>query len=467
MKLFNQSLHVLNVGLPTFLESLKDQSSPVMGLDWTPPNSQGAELIEHVQHLDQAAIEAANRTAFERINQAEPNLVDVVYAHEVLDLPDYTIGHAGPPLEWAQMCGPLQGAVLGAIVYEGWADSLEQAERLVGQGKIRFVSNHSMNCVAPMTGMITRSMPLWQVRNQAFGNLAYAPFNEGLGKVMRFGANGPEVIERLRWLADVLAPAMKAMLKVSGPISLKVLMSKALVMGDEMHQRNAGATAQFVRDTMKYLVAAVTEPDKLQAVVEFITGNDQFFLNLAMVAGKAIMDPVNGIEHSTIVTAMSRNGTDFGIQVSGLGHIWYTAPVNQPQGLYFPGYSADDANPDIGDSAIVETIGLGGFAMATAPAVVRFVGAKSVADAIVYSKSMYEITYGKSPHFILPALDFSGAATGIDIRQVVATGIEPVINTGMAHKQAGIGQVGAGIVTAPYHCFYKALLAFYDTERRL
>ena len=461
--LFKQKLSVGNLGIETFKTTLVSQSTKVIHIDWRPPAGGDLKLIKALELLNDPRIEQANTKAFEIVNKAEPTLIGVKYAYEVVPkLDKYTIGHAGPPLKWADMCGPLQGAVLGGIVYEGLANNLEDAEKLVKNNKIKFVSNHSIGCVGPMTGIITYSMPLWEVKNTTFGNVAYCTFNEGLGKVMRFGANGPEVIERLKWLEKSLAPAMKKAIQLSGPISMKVMIAKALAMGDEMHQRNAGATALFVKEIINYLVQVVTSQDDLKKIVSFITSNDQFFLNLAMASGKAIMDPAKNIPFSTVVTTMSRNGTNFGIKISALGETWFEAPVNHPRGLYFPGYTEADANPDIGDSAIVETFGIGGFAMGSSPAVVRFVGASSVSEAVAYSREMQEITIGLSPSFVIPNMDFVGVATAIDIRKVVSLGILPVINTGMAHKKPGIGQVGAGIVKAPLNCFTKGLIAFED-----
>ena len=379
-------------------------------------------------------------------------------------LDDHTIGHAGPPIAWEDMCGPMKGAVMGAAVYEGMASSLEEAAEMAAAGKFRFVSNHSMGCVGPMTGMITRSMPLWVVKNKTYGNLSYTTFNEGIGKVMRFGANGPDVIRRLKWLETTLGPAMHRALQVSGPISLKVIITKALCMGDEMHQRNTAASSLFVREIMPSLTKAAASREELEEITSFLSGHDQFFLNLAMAAGKATMDPVRGIEHSSVVTAMSRNGTNFGIQVSALGDQWFEAPSCLPQGLYFPGYSEKDACLDMGDSAICETFGIGGFAMAASPAVVRFVGAGSVREAENYSRKMQEITVGENDTYLIPNMDYIGTGTGIDIRKVLETGILPVINTGMAHKEPGIGQVGAGIARPPMECFEKALYAFAEKE---
>lgn len=408
-------------------------------------------------------IEKANQEAFEKLNTAQPVLIDIKFAHEVFpNFDKNTILHAGPPLQWSEMCGPLRGSIIGVLRYEGLAKTESEANALVESGDIRFYPNHNFNAVGPMTGMTSYSMPLYVVKNETYGNVAYCTINEGLGKVMRFGANNDEVLQRLKWLEQEFAPALKNAIHAAGGINLKVVIAQALTMGDEMHQRNVAASALFVRKIMPFLTQVTKETDTLTRITKFITGNDQFFLNLAMAAGKATMDPVRDIPGSTVVSAMSRNGTNFGIRVSGLGDQWFEAPVNQPEGLYFPGYSEADANPDIGDSAIVETFGIGGMAMATAPAVVQFVGAGSVAVAVNYTREMGEITVGKSPHYILPAMNFEGTPTAIDIRKVVETGILPVINTGIAHKEPGVGQVGAGIVTPPMQCFEHALIAFSE-----
>ena len=408
-------------------------------------------------------IEEANREAVRRMDAGDPEWTGMVYAKDVLpDMDRYTIGHAGPPLRWEDMCGPLKGAVVGAIRYEGLAQTEEEAVALVEGGKIKFRPNHNVNCVGPMTGMITWSMPLFEITNRAFGNVAYCTVNEGLGKVMRFGANDDSVLARLRWLETALAPALQRAIEVHGPFHMKVLMSKALAMGDEMHQRNIAGSSLFVREIMPTLTRVVEDREELSRIADFISGNDQFFLNLVMASCKSVCDTVKNIPYCTVVTAMSRNGTNFGIKVSALGERWFESPVLMPEGLFFPGYGPEDANPDIGDSAITETYGIGGFAMGSAPAVVRFVGADSVQAAIRYTNDMYEITAGMNTQLTMPTLDFQGVPMGIDIRKVVETGITPVINTGMAHKKPGIGQVGAGIVRAPMDCFTKALYALAE-----
>ncbi len=405
-------------------------------------------------------IEKANEQALERMLTGTPVLVDVVPAHKVMEsLGDRMILHAGPPIEWERMCGPMRGAIAGIAVFEGWASDLAEAERMAGEGEFDFHPNHHFDAVGPMTGMTTRSQPVMVVENTAFGNKAYCAINEGLGKVMRFGGNDDEVIDRLRWLRDSFGPAFGSALRQLDGLPLKDIVARGLTMGDEMHQRNVGCSSLFLRALAPALAKIVADKDELAKALAFMGGNDQFFLNIAMVLGKAIMDPVSDIEGSSVVTAMSRNGTDFGIRVSGTSDEWFTAPVEMPEGLYFPGFTADDANPDMGDSTIVETIGLGGFAMAAAPAVAGFVGAGAASEAALTTHAMSEITMTENPEWTIPSLDYQGVPTGIDIRRVVETGIVPTINTGIAHREPGVGQVGAGVVKAPMACFEQALRA--------
>jgi uncharacterized protein DUF1116 len=409
-------------------------------------------------------IDNANAEALRRMLAGDPVLVDVVPAAEAIrGLGARHILHAGPPIGWERMCGPLRGAVAGIAVFEGWARDLADAEAKAAAGAFRFEPNHHYDAVGPMTGMTTVSQPLLVVENRAFGNRAYCAINEGLGKVMRFGGNDAEVLARLGWLRDVLGPALGRAIRETGGIALKPIIARGLTMGDEMHQRNVACSSLLLRLLAPALARTTRDSETLARCLDFIAKNDQFFLNVAMAMGKALTDPVRGIEGCSLVTAMSRNGTDFGIRVSGTGERWFTAPVEMPVGLYFPGYTAADANPDMGDSAIVETVGLGGFAMAAAPAVVGFVGAGAASGAAAFTRAMSEITVGSNPEWAIPALDGAGVPTGIDIRLVVETGLVPTINTGIAHRRPGVGQVGAGVVKAPMACFTAALEAFAAT----
>jgi hypothetical protein len=408
-------------------------------------------------------IDKANAEALRRMLAGDPVLVDVIPAAEAIKgLRARHILHAGPPIGWERMCGPMRGAIMGIAVFEGWASDLKDAASKAEAGAFRFEPNHHYDAVGPMTGMTTLSQLVLVVENRVFGNRAYCAINEGLGKVMRFGGNDAEVLARLAWLRDTLGPALGRAVRETGGIPLKPIVARGLTMGDEMHQRNVACSSLLLRLLAPALARTTVDREALARCLEFIGRNDQFFLNVAMAMGKAITDPARAIDGSSVVTAMSRNGTDFGIRVSGTGDAWFTAPVEMPVGLYFPGYSAKDANPDMGDSAIVETVGLGGFAMAAAPAVVGFVGAGPASGAVDFTRAMAEITVGSSPEWTIPALDGAGVPVGIDIRLVVETGIVPTINTGIAHREPGVGQVGAGVVRAPLKCFEQALVALAE-----
>ena len=404
--------------------------------------------------------------ALARLVDAQPVLLDCVPAREALGLPERTVLHSGPPLDWERACPPVQTAVLCAIRYEGWAPDDDTAARLVESGAVTLEPCHHSGAAGPMTGIVTASMPVFVVENRPRGNRAFAAINEGLGKVLRFGANDESVVTRLRWLAREAGPLLGAALRAAGGMDLRALMAQALRMGDEMHQRNVAASSLLARALMPHLARTAPDTAAVARLAEFIGGNDQFFLNLAMAAAKASADPCLEVPGSTMVATMARNGTDFGIRVAGLGARWLTAPVNTPEGLYFAPYGAADANPDMGDSAIVETVGLGAFAMAASPAVAGFVGAGGLRDAVRITEEMGEIALGEHPHFRIPTLDDRGTPVGIDVRKVVETGITPLINTGIAGRKPGTGQIGAGVVRAPLACFEQALEALAAERAR-
>jgi hypothetical protein len=462
-------VRAINVGLAGFADPIRAAGAAVVALDWRPPAAGDRELGLLLAELEDdprdprgARINEANGQAVERILGARPSLVDVRPAREAIDsLGDRMLLHSGPPISWSSMCGPVQGAAIGACLFEGWAATPDDARRLLDSGGVTFAPCHDFGAVGPMAGVLSPSMPVVVIENTAAGNRAFATLNEGLGKVLRFGAYDDSVIERLRWFAGEFGPALSTVVRDGGPIDLRAITAQALQMGDEGHNRNVAASSLFTR-AIAPTVAARLPRDVQVALFTFLRGNDHFFLNLSMAACKSGLDAAAGIPGSTVVTAMSRNGVDFGIRLSGTGSEWFTAPVGVPDGLYFPGYGPDDANPDLGDSAITETFGIGGFAMAAAPAIVRFVGG-TPSDAIAFTRLMERITIAKNSSYGLPSLGFSGTPTGIDARRVVETGIAPVINTGIAHREAGIGQIGAGIARAPMECFNAALRALAVT----
>lgn len=458
--LFREDKRIINVGLQSFADSIVSAGGKSVQVDWTPPaggnRAAGWSLAQLHNH---PAVERANEKAYAAFLAAQPVLTGIgVASAQLPGMHGRMILHAGPPIAWPDMCGPMQGAVIGAILYEGWAADVEAARRLAEGGTIAFEQAHHHAAVGPMAGVISPSMPVWVVENAAGSNRAYSNMNEGLGKVLRFGANSPEVIKRLRWIAEVLAPALAAALAKFGPLELKPLMAQALQMGDEVHNRNAAASSLFLKKIVPAALHSGFNAVAIADAVTFIAGNDHFFLNLSMAACKSMLDAAHGVPESSLVTAMSRNGVRFGIRLSGTGEQWFEAPSPVVGGLYFPSYGPEHAAPDMGDSSITETAGLGGFAMATAPAIVQFVGG-TPQDAIANTREMRHITLGRNSAFTLPAMNFSGTPAGIDARRVLDTNITPIINTGIAHKEAGVGQIGAGITRAPLECFTQAVIA--------
>jgi hypothetical protein len=408
-------------------------------------------------------IEQANREAVERMIESRPVLIGMGKARDTIPgMKDNLLLHAGPPIEWARMSGPLRGAIIGALIFEGLARDEAQARALVERGEIEFDPCHHHGAVGPMAGVISPSMQVYIIENKTHGNRAYSNLNEGYGKVLRYGAFSDDVIARLRWMNDVMAPMLAdAIAQTDGGVDIKAMLAEALHMGDEGHNRLKAGSILFLRALAPHLAKVAKKNSDLADVLRFMGDTALTSLNPVMAACKAMADAAHGIEGSTIVTTMARNGTDFGIRVSGLGERWFTAPAEIPRGLYFPGFKADDANRDIGDSTITETAGIGGFAMASAPAIVTFVSGKPK-DAINTTLEMYEIAFAEHKYFTIPYLDFRGTPVGIDIRKVVEKNITPRVNTGIAHKDAGVGQIGAGLVRPPMQCFEDALVAFAE-----
>lgn len=465
MELLNSKPRVINVGVESFNEPLIAYGAESVQFSWKPKAGGNKRMIHLLNELDKIdGIDEANQRIIERFKKSQPQLIDVVVAKDAipeLNREKKTILHAGPPITWANMQGPMRGSCIGAALFEGWAKTEEEAVELLESGEVEFMPCHHVHAVGPMGGITSANMAVLVVKNLADGTLAYCTMNEGIGKVLRFGAYNEEVIERLHWMADELGPILSKALKLSdGGINLNVLIARAITQGDEFHQRNMAATLNFLKEIAPLIVRTDASDAAKQRVIQFLADTDQFFLNIMMAMGKSIVDYVRKEQEGCVVSTLSRNGYEFGVRVTGLGDQWFTAPVNTPVGLYFTGFNEDDGCPDNGDSAICETVGVGGMAMVAAPGVTRFVGAGGFEDALAISNEMERICVTHNPNWTIPTWDFKGTCLGIDIRKVVETGITPIINTGIAHKKAGIGQVGAGTVRAPLACFEKALEAY-------
>ena len=454
---------VATVGAGLLADALAAQAVDVTRVDWQPPMDGTADDLA-VLAADPLRHDA-NARAVEAVLGVQAMLVDVAPASELLGLSRGDFLHAGPPIGWDEASGPLRGALMGGAALEGLVDDPDDAAAVFESGSgVTLDPCHHHSAVGPMAGVVTPSMWMFVLEDAASGRRTYCSLNEGLGKVLRYGAYGPDVLERLRWMSAVLGPLLATAVRATGPVDITGILTQMLQMGDEAHNRNRAGTLMLLRDLAPAMVESGTAPADVAAALTFIGGNDHFFLNLAMPACKLALDAGRGIEGSTMVVAMARNGTEFGIQVAGTGDQWFTGPAQQIEGLLLGGFTPDDANPDIGDSAITETAGIGGFSMATAPAIVRLVGG-TVPDALATTRRMGEITLAANPRWTIPVLEFAGAPTGIDVTKVCRTGILPQINTGMAGRVAGVGQVGAGLVTPPAEVFPAALAALAERAR--
>ncbi|MEA2010572.1 MAG: DUF1116 domain-containing protein [Actinomycetota bacterium] len=453
---------IVTAGTDMLAASIEEQGPAVERADWRPPHEGTEEALSVLFSDDQ--MRDANEIAIGRMLAVRPQLVDVKVARDVFPgMTDRTFLHAGPPLEWERASGPMRGAIIGAMIYEGLADDPDDAAARAAQGEVELSPCHHHGAVGPMAGVTSPSMPVAVVTDAAGAGVSYSTLNEGLGKVLRYGAFGQEAIDRLHWMDEVLGPVLSAVLKSRGPIDLQSLIAQALQMGDDGHNRNRAVTSLFLREIAGSLIdGADAALDQRREVFDFIDGNDHFMLNLVMAAGKLGSDAASGVPASSLVTVMARNGTDFGIRLSGTGDEWFIAPAPPVDGLYLGSFTEEDASPDIGDSTITETVGLGGLAMAAAPAIVGFVGG-TAAGAVRRTLAMYEITMAEHPMYQIPMLEFRGTPVGIDAARVVRTEVLPQINTGVAGKVPGTGMVGAGLVEAPIECFVQGVNALAAT----
>jgi hypothetical protein len=454
---------IVAAGVDVFSDALRAQGAEVHDVDWRPPGfGDPADLAALA--LDPRR-NSANRVAVERILAAGSQLVDVRPAREVIGLADRMLLHSGPPLTWETASGPMRGALIGACLFEGWATDAEDAERILAAGEITLDPCHHHRAVGPMAGVTSPSMWMWCLKDPVNGGEAFSNLNEGLGKVLRMGAFNDEVLTRLAWMRDVLGPILcDAVRSMTDPLDAKSILAQMLQMGDEGHNRNRAGSLMTLRELSPAIVAVDAPSSDIAAVLKFIGGNEHFYLNLGMPTAKLAMDAARDVPGSSLVTVMARNGTEFGIQTAGTGDRWFTGPAQTPVGLFLGDYGPEDANPDIGDSAIMETYGVGGFSMAAAPAIVRFVGG-TVPDALATTERMYQLTLAENPAMAIPIMGFRGSPTGIDVLKVARTGWLPQINTGMAGRVAGTGQVGAGLVQPPQECFEKALAALAEESR--
>lgn len=457
---------VVNIGLPLFEQAIADQGAEVQGVDWRIPGGGQPTVVAALARLfgpKAATVDEANREVVRRMNEGVPMLIGVESAGSVIPrMTDRTILHSGPAITWDDMCDPLRRSVKAAIVAEGWCVDVAAAEAMMAAGDVRLGPANEHAAVVPMASAIGPSALVYVVHAQGGDTTTYSSINQGSGQVAWFGVDSLEAIERLRFVRDVLGPVLAGALEAKGPTDILSLAAQGVPMGDDVHMRVQATTNLFLRDLLPYLVRS-THPGAPQAAT-FLSGNHLMFLNIAMAGAKSLVTWAGQVRNSSIVTTMARNGTSYGIRLPGQDDEWFlteSPPIQQA--LYYPGQGPETSARDIGDSAVLELIGLGGPAAANSPAVAGFLGGR-MSHAIAATRKMQRICVGESARFRLPILDNVGTPVGIDLRLVVESGITPAVNTGIIHVSAGTGQVGAGVATAPIECFVEALLAL---DRRL
>ena len=455
-----ETARVVNVGLSLFADAVGRQGFPVVNVDWRIPAGGDTDLLAALTRLygpKAAVVDTANAEVVRRLDTGAPKAVGVRPAAEVVPgLEGTMLLHCGPPIDYVDAIDPLRRSMRAAVVAEGWADGIADADQLLAHGRVALEPANRHDACVPMVTAIGPSQPVWVVENAAGGNRAFAPVNQGPGETAWFGRETPAAIERLRFLAAVAAPLLDDAVRAHGPIDVMSLAAQGLHMGDDVHVRLQGSTNLMLRDLLPYL-AALDDPNRV-ALARFLAGNHLFFLTVAMAAGRALTGWAMDVPHSSVVTTMTRNGPEFGVGLAGTPS-WHLAPAPAVgQALYYPGYGPESAAPDVGDSAVLELVGLGAAAAAGSPAVAAFVGG-TMADARATTEELDLVCAGRSTRLRVPVLDLRGTPLGVDARRVAELGITPKITTGILHASAGSGQVGAGVAAAPLTCFVDAVMA--------
>jgi Protein of unknown function (DUF1116) len=451
---------VVNIGLSLFADAVARQGFDVVNVDWRIPARGDPDVVAALARLygpRAAVVDAANTEVLRRLDGGAPKAVGVRPAADVVPgIEGRMLLHCGPLIDYADAIDPLRRSMRAAVVAEGWAPDIAEADRLLARGRVALEPANRHDACVPMVTAIGPSQPVWVVDNAAGGNRAFAPVNQGPGDTAWFGRDTPAAIDRLRFLAGVAGPLLDEAVRSHGPIDVMSIAAQGLHMGDDVHIRLQGSTNLMLRDLLPHL-AALEDPRRIE-LARFLAGNHLFFLNVAMAAGRALTGWAMEVAHSSIVTTMTRNGTDFAVALAG-SPSWHLAPAPAVgQALYYADHGPESAAPDVGDSAVLELVGLGAAAAAGSPAVAAFVGG-TMADARATTEELDVVCAGRSTRFRMPTLDLRGTPLGVDARRVAELGITPKITTGVLHASTGIGQVGAGVAEAPLACFVDAVMA--------
>jgi hypothetical protein len=451
---------VVNMGLSLFADAVRDQAATVEHVDWRIPAGGQLDLVGDLEHLygpRAADIDEANAEAVRRLDQSVCLLVDIAPAQTIVPgVSGQMLLHCGPAIEWPDVADPLRRSMRAATVAEGWAANVEEADQVLADGTVRLEPAYRYDTVMPMASAIGPSAPMFAVDNRDGGTRAFAPINQGPGETAWFGRETPAAIARLEFLHDVAGPMLRQVLGSSGSIDIFALAAQGVQIGDDVHMRTQGTTSLLIRNLLPQ-IAALPEDGRI-ALAQYLSGNHLFFLNLAMAAAKSAAMWAEQVEGSSIVTMMCRNGTSYGVRLAGSDEVFVSEAPPVAEAMYYPDYGPETSARDIGDSAILELVGLGGAAAAGSPAVAGFLP-RGMADAVAMTEQMRSICTAESSRFKLPTRNYRGTPIGVDVRRVVELDTTPKVTTGILHASSGVGQIGAGVATAPIECFRAALKA--------
>lgn len=453
-----QQVGVVNVGLTLFADAARDQGRPARQVDWRIPGDGDPEVVAALRRLfgpRAEVIDAANREVLRRLDTGSALLRGVVTAQEVLPLSGRVLLHPGPAIDFADVCDPLRRSMRAAVVAEGWAADPTEADRLLAAGRVTLLPANEVGAVVPMASAVGPHTPLWAVEVGEGGTTAYAPIGQGSGQVAWFGQDSPQAVQRLVFLRDAVGPVLAEAVESVEPVDVLAFAAQAVAMGDDVHVRTQASTNLLLRHLLPGLMAG--ERLARVEVARFLSANYLLFLTLAMAGARALTAWAGQVEGSSVVTTMARNGTTYGIRLAG-DETWFLAPAPPVErALYHPGKGPQDGAPDIGDSAVLELIGLGGAAAAGSPAVGQLVGGLAAAGEL--TRDLATVCVGRSSRITLPTMGNLGTPLGLDVRKVVERGVTPQVTTGILHVSDGSGQIGAGVATAPVACFRDAMLA--------
>ncbi len=387
----------------------------------------------------------ADQESFNRLCESNPAWVGMVTAEQAIDLPQTTLLHAGPPFaSVGSVTQPILNSACIAAVFEGLAADFDEAETKIFAGDILLKPAQDFGVVTPLAAVVSSTMPLHHITDLNRPQIqAYAPINGGSRPAMRLGIRSKDVLDHIRWLNGPFASWIASGLQQ--PIELIPLAVAALKQGDDCH----GYTPEGGRLMMSELEKNISDGIGDTDTRKFIESSPSLFLNLWMAASKCMMMSASGVLESSFITAIAGNGLETGIQIAALPGRWFQTSAQPPSGRFDVDLPESRALPAIGDSAVVEGLGLGAMAIHLSPVQQNNLGEFLPAD---YSSVKENLLTGIHPGF--SDLD---CQLGLTARAADQLNRGPVIGLGILDKNGEKGRLGGGIYRMPVDVFKQAV----------